>query len=185
MQDQFPPSPKPKEIQHVVMDADDTIWEVMPWGISSMATPIGHTDKDILPVEVNIDELVLIPEFWSPMGPTGSVSLDPTLRDTLDKLEKKGISVSIASRNDKDKIMQYLEAFGLTDKFVDVEASWIEPKSHMVKKIAKRQKIDTNKMLFIDDEYLNAMDVSSQTDATSLLIGYNIGKIADILEFIK
>lgn len=185
MQTQFSPSPKPKEIKHVVLDADDTIWEIEPWGLASIATPIGHTEEDTLPVRLNIDELTGIPEYWIEFIPTGSVKLTPKLRDTLDKLEQRGIPVSIASSNDKKMIEKYLDAFGLRDKFIDVEAAFSKSKDQMVKSIAKRHNLDSEKILFVDDDPQNALAVSLNTKATSLVVGYNIHALDDILEFIK
>lgn len=185
MQEQLAPSPKPKEIEHVVLDADDTIWEIEPWGMASLTTPIGSTEQDTLAVALRQDELAYIPEIWRDVAPTGEIRLKPTLRDTLDKLDEKGISVSIASINNKGAVLKHLDAFGLTDRFVDVEANYTDSKGEMVKKIAKRQNIDTEKILFVDDALHNALDVATRTKATALIIGYNIETIADILEFIK
>lgn len=185
MQDLLPPSPKPKVVEHVVLDADDTIWQIEPWGIASLANPVGHTDKDELPVELIAEELAIMPEFWGSVLPTGRVNLDPTLRATLDKLEEKSIPVSIASINAKPSVMKYLEAFGLKNRFAEVEANYTDSKGKMVQKIANRQKVATDKILFVNDSYMNALDVVRETKATSLIMGYNIAKIADIMEFIK
>ena len=185
MQDQLAPSPKPKEIEHVVLDADDTIWEIRPWGMVSLTSPIGTTDQDTLAVALRQDKLARTPEIWRDVAPTGEIKLKPTLRDTLDKLDEKGISVSIACINNKRAVLEHLDAFGLTDRFVDVEANYTDSKGEMVKKIAKRQNIDTEKMLFVDDALRNALDVATRTRATTLIMGYNIQTIADILEFIK
>ena len=185
MQRLYPPTPTPKEIRHVVMDADDTIWDIEPWGMASLAKPIGKTDSDVLPVILTIDERTYIPSYWQPIAPIGSVKLDPKLRDTLKKLKEKGIKVSIASNNSRDSVLKYLEAFGLRDSFTDVEASFIGSKDKMVEKIAKRNKVDTSKMLFVDDNPYNGEDVALHTNATSLILGYNIDNLDDILEFIK
>lgn len=185
MQNQFPPTPKPKEIKHVVLDADDTMWRIEPWGVASLASPVGETEKDILPLALRTDYLSYIPDYWQQVVPTGSVKLAPKLRDTLGRLKEKGIPVSIASINDKKMILEYLDAFGLRDEFTDVEASYFGYKDDMVKKIARRNNVDTSKILFVDDNPLNAEDVSMRTYATSLVLGYNIKSIEDILEFIK
>ena len=185
MQGVLRPSLEPKEIEHVVLDADDTMWQIQPWGVASGVSPIGHTDEDELPVKLRREGLAYMPELWEEVLPTGRITLDPTLRDTLDKLKDKAISVSIASINTKDSVMRFLEAFGLEDKFVDVEANLGESKGKMVSRIAKRQNIDTDKMLFVNDSFLNGLDVARETAATPLIMGYNIGSIAEIMEFIK
>jgi len=185
MRNQFPPSPEPKEIEHVILDADDTIWRISPWGLASLGMPEGRTEGNTLPVKLNTAEIVNLPEYWERVAPTGVVKLDPKLRYTLDKLKEKGIPVSIASSNDKDMIEKYLEAFGLRDEFADIEATFYKSKDQMVKNIAKRQNVDSEKILFVDDGPLNCMDVSFNTNATSLLLGYNIENLEDLLEFIK
>jgi len=185
MQNQLPPSPKPKEIEHVVLDADDTIWEVEPWGIASLAHPIGHTEEDVLPAALNLDYVREPLEYWRDTVPTGHVRLAPKLRETLGKLKQKGIPVSIASINNKRMVLKYLDAFGLRDEFTDIEANLGSGKDEMVRNIAKRNNVDSAKILFVDDNPHNAIDVSTRTKATSLVLGYNIQTIEDILEFIK
>jgi len=185
MQGVLRPSLQPKEIEHVVLDADDTMWQIEPWGVASVVSPIGHTDKDELPVELRRQELAYTPQLWEEVLPTGRVTLDPTLRDTLDKLKDKAISVSIASINTKPSIMRFLKAFGLEDKFVDVEANIGDSKGKMVRRIAERQNIDPGKILFVNDSFLNGLDVARETGATPLIMGYNIDSIADIMEFIQ
>lgn len=177
--------PKPIEVKHVVLDADDTIWEVEPWGIATLATPIGHTKKDTLPVRLNISKVENIPEFWIGIAPAGSVTLRPHLRETLSKLKQRGIPVSIASCNDKESIERYLDAFGLKGEFTDIEAYWLKSKDQMVQDIARRNNVDTSNILFVDDDPINAMDVSTATDAMPLVLGYDIKDIDEILEFIK
>lgn len=186
LQDPIPPSPRPKPIKHVVLDADDTIWEIEPWSIASLSMPIGKTDKDVLPVQLDVDGIVdVIPEWWGRIRPTGSVRLDPTLRATLQELKKRGIPVSIASSNTKSSVMAYLEAFGLVDSFVQIEAGLGPSKSDMVKKISKKQKVDTAEMLFVNDNRDNVMDVAIDTDATTLIKGFSIMQIDEILEFLE
>lgn len=185
MRAEFVRPSKPVEIKHVVLDADDTMWTIEPWGIASLASPIGHTKEDTLPLALDITRIKEVPGYWAEHEPSGSVKLAPDLRETLRKLKDKGIPVSIASCNDKSIIERYLDAFGLRDQFTDVEAHLYKSKDQMVDDIAKRNKIDSSKVLFVDDDPFNAMDVSSYTGATSLVLGYNIENIEDILEFIK
>lgn len=180
-QDKFPASPKPKQIKHVVMDADDTIWNIIPSGIASLCEPIGKTDGDILPTRCGDWGI----EGELPSEMQGIIRLDSTLRSTLNKLKEKGIPVSIASTNFKDDIMRFLDAFGLAEHFRHVEASMDEPKSNMVKRIAEEDNIKGDEILFVDDSYDNAIKVSESTKATSLIKGWNIKKISDILEFIE
>ena len=185
MKHQIPPRPEPKEIKHVILDADDTIWNIDPWGLASLGIPVGRTEGNVLPIKLNSVEVANLPKYWELVAPTGVVKLDPKLRDTLNKLKEKGIPVSIASSNDKDMIEKYLEAFGLSDQIADIEATWYKSKDQMVNQIAKRQNVDSAKILFVDDSSFNCMDVKSNTDATALLLGYSIDNLEDLLEFIE
>jgi HAD superfamily phosphatase (TIGR01681 family) len=186
MQQELHPSPEPKEIKMVVLDADDTMWEIDPWGIASLATPVGHSDTNEVPIRLDAEAVLGgVPSFWEEIAPTGVAKLDPTLRDTLQKLKERGIPVSIASQNDKRRIEKYLDAFGLKDQIVDLEAAFNESKGQMVKNIAQRQKVDGRKILFVDDSPGHCYDVERSTDATCLLLGHNIQSLDELLEFIK
>lgn len=185
LQDRFPPTPEPKAVKHVVLDADDTIWEIEPWGLATAVKPVGSTDENILPVQPDLREVIGLPEKWQHLLRRGSIELDSTLRDTLAELKRRGIGVSIASHNTEKSVLAFLDAFGLRDQVSQVEGSMVHSKGVMVQEIAKKEKIDTSNILFVNDSFENAWDVSALTQATSLVKGYNIGKIADILEFIK
>jgi HAD superfamily phosphatase (TIGR01681 family) len=185
MQAALLPKPEPREIKHVVLDADDTIWDIEPWGIASLGSPIGHTEGNELPVALKAAELVSLPEYWAQIEPTGAIMLDPTLRDTLGKLKEKGIPVSIASSNDKQAIINHLKAFGLKDAFTDIEADWVIPKDEMVRRIAKKNKVDTGEILFVDDSPGNASEVAGKTGALAVIAGVDIYWLDEILEFIK
>jgi phosphoglycolate phosphatase-like HAD superfamily hydrolase len=185
MHQQFPPRAEPKEIKHVVLDADDTIWQIDPWGLATLATPIGRSEGNTLPVRLNTAELQNVPEYYQQMAPVGQVKLDPKFRFTLKKLKERHIPVSIASNNDKQAVENYLEAFGVRGDIADVEASFFTPKDEMVEEIAKRQKVDSKNILFVDDSFYNCEDVHRHTQATPLLLGYHIDELDQLLEFIK
>ena len=181
-----PPPPEPKEVKHVILDADDTMWDINPWGLATIATPVGKTKGNTLPARLNIEEMAafVMPEYWQEVKPTGVIRLDPNLRSTLAQLKAKGIPVSIASQNDKASIMKYLEAFGLEDQITDVEANILDSKDKMVRDIARRQKVDPAKILFVDNNPVNCQEVATFTDATALALGYHIATLDELLEFI-
>jgi|GEM_PF-2794558 len=166
---------EPKEIKHVVLDADETIWHIKPWSVASIVAPIGKTSADKLPVR----------RWRGKKKASGHVKLDPTLRATLKDLKARGIGVSIASTNDKKSVVALLDAFGLTDQFTDIEADSFTPKNKMVRDIAKRNNVDTEQIMFVNDSFHNIQDVEHCTDAMALIMGYNVAKISDILEYIK
>jgi len=179
------PPPEPKEIEHVILDADDTMWDIDPWGLASLAIPVGKTSGNTLPATLNLKDIDwILPDYWQDIKPTGVITLDPSLRSTLAKLKAKGIPVSIASQNDKASIMSYLDAFGLKGQIADVEANISGAKDKMVTSIAKRQKVDPAKILFVDNNPVNCQEVATFTDATALALGYHIATLDELLEFI-
>jgi len=163
--------PAPRQIEHVVLDADDTIWDVHPWGMISLCKPDGRSTGNTLSCSAGPDT-------------PGQVTLDPTLRETLAKLKEKGIGISIASSNDKKSVVDTLDAFGLLDQFSQVEADYTSAKSTMVKRIAQKQNIPPERILFVDDGTFNVADVV-RTGASGVLKYQDIEEIIDILEFIE
>ena len=180
-----PPPPQPTEIKHVVLDADDTMWQIDPWGLATVAEPVGKTKGNVLPARLDLSALEDAPEYWQERELTGVVALQPTLRKTLASLKERGIGVSIASHNYEESILKYLDAFGLRDQFADIEASMGRDKDKMVERIAQRQDVDISEVLFVDDSYGNCLDVAQRTGATALHFGYNIDTLEELLEFIK
>lgn len=172
----------PKPIKHVVLDADDTIWTVEPWGLISLCEPIGKTEGHMIKADCGETYQVGKKKVYTPVE--GKITLKPKLRETLKHLNEKQVKVSIASTNDRKAVEKALEAFGLTHNFSHVKADWETPKSKMVEQIAKTEKIDPKDILFVDDGYHNAADVAA-TGASSIVMGHTIQEIDEILRFIK
>ena len=86
--------------------------------------------------------------------------LRPDIQDVLRSLDKRGILLSIASKNSPDDAMEALRRFGLDDYFLFPQISW-EPKSQAVRQIAAKLNIGIDSLLFIDDQSFEREEVQS------------------------
>lgn len=175
---------KASHIRHVILDADDTIWAVHPWGLISSCKPVGRSTGNTVTAEA---ESFIPLKIGKPIitKVAGTINLDPTLRDTLKKLKEKGIGVSIASQNEKKAVEAALDAFGLLPEISNVEAGWGTSKVEMVYKIAAKENLRTEEILFVDDSPNHVEDVEDCTDAVAVQKYNDIFQISDILEMIE
>jgi FkbH-like protein len=79
------------------------------------------------------------------------VSLRPAAREVLETLDRRGILHSIASRNDPERALAQLRAFGLDDYFLHPQIGW-EPKPASLRAIAAELNIGLGALAFIDDD---------------------------------
>jgi len=179
---------EPREIRHVVWDADETIWTIKPGNVASGChPPFNHVDEDT--VQANCEGNFRRskkrgrPRYVTVDRPS-EIRLRPSLRDTLGRLESMGIRSSIASQNAPGSVEAIIEAFGLTDKF-DVIKSTHELKAHMVADISEITGIPSEEMLFIDDIPGNVSEVTEDTGALGLCIDRDIDTPGQVLDFIK
>lgn len=106
----------------------------------------------------------------------------PPLRDgvksVLHELDKRGILLSIASKNAPDEAQRALEHHGLWNIFVAPQIGW-ERKSDSIKAIARELNIGLDTLAFIDDQSFERDEVRSSlgivrtydTDAILQLLG--------------
>lgn len=176
-QEYIPVDRRPRDIKHVVLDADDTIWFLEPMNLASMCKPVGETEGDKLPIKCE--------GGYGKKDVEGNATLEPTLRETLAELKKRGIPVSLASSNERKPVVELLKAFDIEDKFSSIKVSFSQNKANMVEEIARENNINPKEILFVNDSAGNVADVAMNTGATSLIAGWNIDKLSDLLEFIK
>ena len=80
----------------------------------------------------------------------GGGELMPGVRALIEELDRRGIIMSIASKNDSEVAMKNLRRFGLEEYFLCPEIGWGK-KSESISKIAKNIGIKLGSIAFIDD----------------------------------
>jgi FkbH-like protein len=88
------------------------------------------------------------------------LKLKPGIAEILKELDRRGILLSVASKNNSDEALKVLKSFGLEDYFLYPQISW-GPKSEGIKTIAKSLNIGLDTFLFIDDSPFEREQVSS------------------------
>lgn len=81
----------------------------------------------------------------------GNVSLREGIPDILAELDKRGILLSIASKNDHDDAMKKLRELGIEEYFIYPQISWSN-KADTIREIASALNIGLDTFAFIDDQ---------------------------------
>lgn len=172
----------PRHIEHVVWDADDTIWELTG---SRFLTTKCEEMKQVSPNKFEAKcEYRKKRKKQSAKSMTIAVELKPDLLDTLDKLEEKGIGSSIASLNPPGSVEKIIDAMGIRKRF-DVIISSSEQKDAMVNAISEKTGVGTDKMIFVDDTAMEVNAVFRGTKAMPLVMYQDIQTPGEVLKFIK
>jgi FkbH-like protein len=77
--------------------------------------------------------------------------LKPGIKNVLEELDRRGILLSIASKNNHDDAIAVLKLFGLDELFLYPQICWT-PKSEAITTIARQLNIGIDTLLFIDDQ---------------------------------
>ncbi len=80
------------------------------------------------------------------------------IADVLRELDRRGILLSIASKNDYEPAWAQVQAFGLADWFLCPQINW-GPKSKMLEEIAKALNLSLDTFAFLDDRRENLEEV--------------------------
>ena len=78
--------------------------------------------------------------------------------DVLRELDRRGILLSIASKNDYEPAWAQVQTFGLADWFLCPQINW-GPKSRMLEEIAKALNLSLDTFAFLDDRQENLEEV--------------------------
>ena len=106
-----------------------------------------------------------------------NVVLKSGIREILAELERRGILLSIASKNNAEDALEALRRFGLRDYFLCPQISWI-PKAAALHRIAAALNIGVDSVAFVDDSPFERASVRSScpevrvfdaTESTTLL----------------
>jgi len=79
------------------------------------------------------------------------LALKPAVREVIEALDARGILHSIASRNDPDRALARLAAFGLRDYFLHPQIGW-GAKPDSLRRIAEAINIGLDAIAFVDDD---------------------------------
>lgn len=108
--------------------------------------------------------------------------------ETVYQLREKGIPMGMASANNPKPVNKAMEALGLAEDFLLIEAGW-DPKSKMVKRIMNEAGIrDPCKVMFVDDNPGFRMTVAklSRRKRCPLLVDpLRLESMVEILEMIE
>jgi len=91
---------------------------------------------------------------------TDHLKLRPGVVEVIKELDRRGILLSIASKNNADEALRVLKNFGLDEYFLYPQIS-CGPKSEGIKAIAKSLNIGIDTFLFIDDSPFELEQVQS------------------------
>ncbi len=94
------------------------------------------------------------------------------------ELDKRGILMSIASKNDFARAWQRLKTLNLADYFVWPEINW-SPKSENIRKIAARLNIGLDTFAFIDDSPFELAEVEQALPTVACFNANRIGGLVD------
>lgn len=86
--------------------------------------------------------------------------LKPGIADVIQKLDRRGILQSIASKNNHDDAMAVLQRLGLQEMFLAPQISW-GAKSEGVREIARQLNIGLDSLLFVDDSEFELAQVAA------------------------
>lgn len=101
------------------------------------------------------------------------------IKETIKKLDERGIIQTIASKNDHTEAWRVIEKNGLADYFLYPAINWA-PKSSNLKKIADKINIDVDTFAFVDDSAFERAEVSTSLPQVRI---YTEKQTADLLTY--
>ena len=110
------------------------------------------------------------------------IALRPRIKEVFEELDRRGILLSIASRNDHDDAMLVLKSFGLDEFFLYPQIHW-GAKSESVKSIAVSLNIGIDSIAFIDDNPSEREEVRFSCPDVMVLDEFQYEKLLDMPEF--
>lgn len=108
--------------------------------------------------------------------------LNEKVKDTILEMDRRGILMSIASKNNFDQALQKLEEFQLAEYFIYPAINW-NSKSVNIKEIIKSVNIGVDTVAFVDDQAFEREEVKSELPEILCLDWKDIPLILDMPEF--
>ncbi len=98
--------------------------------------------------------------LWQGVLLEGEVKLRAEIATLFAELDKRGILLSIASKNNQQDAMEKLNQLGLADYLIYPVINWAQ-KSQNIKQLASKISISTDTLIFIDDNAFEREEVES------------------------
>jgi FkbH-like protein len=86
--------------------------------------------------------------------------LKPGVVEMIHELDRRGILLSIVSKNNAEEALEILRKFGLEEYFLCPQISW-QPKSEGIRAIATELNIGADTLLFLDDSEFELQEVKA------------------------
>lgn len=118
----------------------------------------GQSDKKIKLVVLDLDNTI-----WSEIlveSNGADPELCPGVRETIEELDRRGILLSIASKNNHDDAKRVLENKGIWDLFLSPRIRW-GPKSVSIREIISELNIGPDAVAFVDDSEFELAEVKT------------------------
>ena len=106
--------------------------------------------------------------LWQGILVEGEVLLKTGIKELFDELDRRGILLSVASKNDPEAAMERLRALGLDHYLLHPQIGWGR-KSEGVAQIARRLNIGTDSLLLIDDSPFERAEVEGAVPGVTAL----------------
>jgi FkbH-like protein len=113
---------------------------------------------------------------------TGGVTLKDGLQYLLRELDRRGILLSIASKNSEEDARRMLEQFGLWELFLTPQINW-QPKSDSIQKIAKKLNLGLDAFAFVDDMPFEQDEVAAALPTVLIIPAEQCFSLLDRPEF--
>jgi FkbH-like protein len=102
-------------------------------------------------------------------GTAGAVpKLKEGIRSTLEELDRRGIVLSVASKNSEEDARKALEALGIWDLFLAPQIHW-QPKSGSIAQVAQKLNLGLDSFAFVDDQPFERDEVAAALPTVTLI----------------
>lgn len=112
----------------------------------------------------------------------GKVALKEGLPEVLAEMDRRGILLSIASKNQYDESMAKLREFGIAEYFLYPQINW-STKADSIAAIARALNIAVDSLAFVDDQAFEREDVSYHHPEVMVIDAADYRKIPEWAEF--
>jgi FkbH-like protein len=88
------------------------------------------------------------------------IRLKPGIKEIFAELDRRGILLSVVSKNNPDDAMAALQRFGLAEYILKPQISW-DPKGQGVRRVAQALNIGIDSLIYVDDSPFERAEVSA------------------------